>query len=147
MWIFNSFKQCWRYLRSLFWRKPMDRGVFADIEETHGHEEKLRQESMALVAADPELSRRLEMVQKAMALIFGYTIEYTSRSEDEATMQLLGIRLFNAAASGMKLALSGYYQTAFHQGSRHHGDRIPARLFSDLAGAASGVEAVGQEDT
>jgi hypothetical protein len=29
----------------------MDRGVFADIEETHGHEEKLRQESMALVAA------------------------------------------------------------------------------------------------
>jgi hypothetical protein len=115
MWIFNSFKQCWRYLRSLFWRKPMDRGVFADIEETHGHEEKLRQESMALVAADPELSRRLEMVQKAMALIFGYTIEYTSRSEDEATMQLLGIRLFNAAASGIKLALSGYYQTAFHQ--------------------------------
>ena len=72
MWIFNSFKQCWRYLRSLFWRKPMDRGVFADIEETHGQEEKLRQESMALVAADPELSRRLEMVQKAIALIFGY---------------------------------------------------------------------------
>ena len=93
----------------------MDRGVFADIEETHGHEEKLRQESMALVAADLELSRRLEMVQKAMALIFCYTIEYTSRSEDEATMQLLGIRLFNAAASGIKLALSGYYQTAFHQ--------------------------------
>ncbi len=30
-------------------------------------------------------------------------------------MQLLGIRLFNAAASGVKLALSGYYQTAFHQ--------------------------------
>jgi hypothetical protein len=30
-------------------------------------------------------------------------------------MQLLGVRLFNAAASGLKLALSGYYQTAFHQ--------------------------------
>ena len=84
----------------------MDRALFADIEETHGHEEKLRRESMALVAADPELSRRLEMVRKAMALIFGYTIEHTSRSEDEATMQLPGIRLFNAAASGMKLALS-----------------------------------------
>jgi hypothetical protein len=93
----------------------MERGLFADIQETHSHEEKLRQESMGLVAADPELSRRLEMVQKAMALIFGYTIEHTSRSEDEATMQLLGIRLFNAAASGIKLALSGYYQTAFQQ--------------------------------
>ncbi len=93
----------------------MDRALFADIEETHGHEENLRRESMALIVADPELSRRLEMVQKAIALIFGYTIDHTSRSEDETTMQLLGIRLFNAAASGMKLALSGYYQTAFHQ--------------------------------
>lgn len=93
----------------------MERGLFADIEETHGHEEKLRQESMALIASDPELSRRLEMIQTAMTLIFGYTIEHTSRSEDDTTMQLLGIRLFNAAASGVKLALSGYYQTAFHQ--------------------------------
>ena len=39
----------------------------------------------------------------------------TSRSEDETTVQLLGVRLFNAAASGIKLALSGYYQTAFQQ--------------------------------
>jgi hypothetical protein len=96
-------------------KKPMDRKLFADIEETHSHEEKLRRESMALIEAGPELSRRLEMVQKSMALIFGYTIEHTSRSEDETTVQLLGIRLFNAAASGIKLALSGYYQTAFHQ--------------------------------
>jgi hypothetical protein len=55
------------------------------------------------------------MIQKVMALIFGYTIDHRSRSEDEATMQLLGIRLFNAGASGVKLAFSGYYQTAFHQ--------------------------------
>jgi hypothetical protein len=50
-----------------------------------------------------------------MTVIFGYTIEHTSRSDNEATVQLLGIRLFNAAASGVKLALSGYYQTAFQQ--------------------------------
>jgi hypothetical protein len=37
---------------------------------------------MALIEADPELSRRLEMIQKALALIFGYTIDHTSRSED-----------------------------------------------------------------
>jgi hypothetical protein len=93
----------------------MDRGLLADIQETHQHEEELRQETIALVAGDPELSRRLEMIQKAMALIFAYTIDYTSKSEDDTTMQLLGVRLFNAAASGLKLALSGYYQTAFHQ--------------------------------
>lgn len=93
----------------------MDTGIFADIEQTHDHEERLRQESLELVAADPEMSRRLEMLQKSMALIFSYTVDHTSRSEDETTTQLLGIRLFNAAASGLKLALSGYYQTAFHQ--------------------------------
>jgi hypothetical protein len=93
----------------------MERGQFADFEETHEHEEKLRQESMALVAADPELSRRLEMIEKIMSLIFVYTIDHKSQSEDESTMQMLGVRIFNAAASGVKLALSGYYQTAFHQ--------------------------------
>jgi len=88
---------------------------FADINVTHRHEERLREESMALIAADPELARRLHMIEKVKALIFGYTINHPSRSEVESTMQLLGIRLFNAAASGLKLALSGYYQTAFHQ--------------------------------
>src|SRR5712671_4387639 len=93
----------------------MELKKFADIEATHDREEEVRRESMALIEVDPELFRRVEMVQKAMTVIFGYTIEYTSRSEDETTMQLLGVRLFNAAASGIKLALSGYYQTAFHQ--------------------------------
>jgi hypothetical protein len=93
----------------------MELKKFTDIESTHGHEEELRRASMALIENDPELFRRLERVQKAMTVIFGYTIEYTSRSEDENTMQLLGVRLFNAAASSIKLALSGYYQTAFHQ--------------------------------
>jgi hypothetical protein len=93
----------------------MARGRFADFEETHEHEEKLRQESMSLVQADPEMSRRLEMIQKIMSLIFVYTIDHKSQSEEENTMQMLGVRLFNAASSGVKLALSGYYQTAFHQ--------------------------------
>lgn len=93
----------------------MSNDVFLDLNTTHAHEEKLRAESIALIQSDPELSKRLAIVQKAMALIFGYTLDHTSRSNDEATMQMLGIRLFNAAASGVKLAFSGYYQTAFQQ--------------------------------
>lgn len=89
--------------------------LFSDLNGTHEHEEKLRAESLALIQGDPELSKRLAMIEKAMAVIFGYTLEHTSRSDDEAAMQMLGIRLFNAAASGVKLALSGYYQTAFQQ--------------------------------
>jgi predicted XRE-type DNA-binding protein len=88
---------------------------FSDIKETHSHEEQLRRESLMLVDANSDLFWRLDIVQKAMALIFGYTIDHTSRSDDESTAQFLGIRLFNSAASGLKLALSGYYQPAFHQ--------------------------------
>jgi hypothetical protein len=91
------------------------KSLFSDLTVTHEHEEKLYEESMALIHVEPELSRRLVVIQKAMAVVFGYTIEHTSRSEDETTVQLLGVRLFNAAAGGMRLALSGYYQTAFQQ--------------------------------
>lgn len=93
----------------------MSTDLFSDLNVTHDHEEKLRAESMALIQADPELSKRLAAIEKAMVVIFGYTLEHTSRSDDEAAMQMLGIRLFNAAASSVKLALSGYYQTAFQQ--------------------------------
>lgn len=93
----------------------MSKELFSDLNATHGHEEKLRAESMALIHAARELSKRLAVIEKAMTLIFVYTLDHTSRSDDEAAMQMLGIRLFNAAASGVKLALSGYYQTAFQE--------------------------------
>jgi hypothetical protein len=93
----------------------MPAAAFSDLNATHDHEEKLRAESMTLIHADPELSRRLAAIEKAMALVFAYTLDHESRSVDEGTMQMLGIRLFNAAASGVKLALAGYYQTAFQQ--------------------------------
>ena len=91
----------------------MPNAPFSDLNVTHDHEEKLRTESMALIHADPELSRRFAVIEKAMALIFACTLDHKSRSDNEAAMQMLGIRLFNAAASGVKLALSGYYQTVF----------------------------------
>jgi hypothetical protein len=89
--------------------------MFADLNVSHDHEEELRVETMALIEADETLKRRLATIQKAMRIIFVYTIEHTSRSENEAVAQMLGVRLFNSAASSIKLALSGYYQTAFQQ--------------------------------
>ena len=93
----------------------MSAARFAGIKDTHAHEEKSRAESMAIIESDPEFGRRLEMIEKAMAIIFTFTIDHTSRTVDENTAQMLGVRLFNAAGAGLKLALSGYYQTAFHQ--------------------------------
>jgi hypothetical protein len=93
----------------------MDREPFGDISRTHEHEESLWAQSMTLARDDPELSFRLSFVERAIALVFGFTIEHVAQSEDETTTQLIGVRLFNAAAAGLKLAFSGYYQPAFHQ--------------------------------
>jgi hypothetical protein len=88
---------------------------FDNFKGTHAHEEKLRAESLAIIEADPALRMRLVLIEKAMSLIFAYTHDHAARSDDELTIQMLGIRLFNAAASAIKLGLSGYYQTAFSQ--------------------------------
>jgi hypothetical protein len=61
---------------ALWWKYFMTNKLFEDIDVTHGHEEKLRAESMELVRANPELSRRLVVIEKAMALIFGYTLDH-----------------------------------------------------------------------
>jgi hypothetical protein len=93
----------------------MSAARFVGIKDTHVREEKLRAESMAIIEGDAEFGRRLEMIERAMAIIFTFTIDHISRTVDENTAQMLGVRLFNAAGTGLKLALSGYYQPAFHQ--------------------------------
>lgn len=79
----------------------------------HAHEERLRAESLALIAARSDLADHLNLVREAMNVIFAFTQEHVHNSDDELTMQFLGIRLFNGAAVSLKLALSGYYQKAF----------------------------------
>lgn len=86
-----------------------------ELEATHNYEERLRRESLRLIATDHDLRKRFRTIEKSMNLIYGYTIDYVEKTNDERAIELLGVRLFNAAASGVKLALSGYYQTAFRQ--------------------------------
>jgi hypothetical protein len=50
-----------------------------------------------------------------MNAIYAFTHDHAHGSENELTLQYLGIRLFNAAGASLKLALSGYYQKAFDQ--------------------------------
>jgi hypothetical protein len=64
----------------------MSMEIFSDLNTTHDHEERLRAESMALIQANPEFSKRLAIIQKAMTLIFGYTVDHKialeQRSDD-----------------------------------------------------------------
>ena len=68
----------------------MSDDLFAGLRGAHETEEKMRRESLALIAADPEMARRMVIVERAMALIFGYSIDHTGQSDDERTAQMLG---------------------------------------------------------
>ncbi len=81
----------------------------------HKHEEELRDKSLAAIEADPALTDHWALVAEAMNAIWAFTHDHEHGSENELTLQYLGIRLFNAAGASIKLALSGYYQKAFDQ--------------------------------
>jgi hypothetical protein len=78
-------------------------------------EEQLRATSLAVIQADADLSEHWYLVAEATTAIYAFSHDHVHVSEDELVLQLLGIRLFNAAGASIKLGLSGYYQKAFHQ--------------------------------
>jgi hypothetical protein len=84
-----------------------------NYERLHKHEEQLRIESLAVIAKRENLSDHWKLVQEAMNVIYAFAHDHEHGSDDELTLQFLGIRLFNDAAASIKLALSGYYQKAF----------------------------------
>jgi hypothetical protein len=84
-----------------------------NLETLHAEEERLRDASLKLIGTREDLRDHLAIVHEAMNAVFAFTQEHVHGSDDELTLQLLGIRLFNDAAASIKLALSGYYQKAF----------------------------------
>jgi hypothetical protein len=86
-----------------------------NLKTLHEHEEKLRAESIAIIDKSATLMEHFRVVHEAMNIVYGLTHDHPHRSDDELTLQMLGIRLFNASAASVKLALSGYYQIAFAQ--------------------------------
>jgi hypothetical protein len=86
-----------------------------NLTSLHKHEEELQARSLAAIEADANLSDHWNLVGEAMNAIYAFTHDHAHGSDNELTLQYLGIRLFNAAGASVKLALSGYYQKAFDQ--------------------------------
>jgi hypothetical protein len=83
------------------------------LRSLHDEEESLRVESLARITRSSDLASHLLMIRGCMELVFALVHDHVNASEDELTVQLLGTRLFNSTASALKLALSGYCQSAF----------------------------------
>jgi hypothetical protein len=86
-----------------------------NLTSLHKHEEEMRARSLAAIDANAALSDHWNLVVEAMNAIHVFTYDHPHESENELTLQYLGIRLFNVAGASIKLALSGYYQNAFGQ--------------------------------
>jgi hypothetical protein len=86
-----------------------------NLDSLHKHEEDFRARSLAAISANAALSEHWNLVGEAVNAIYAFTHDHVHGSENELTLQYLGIRLFNAAGASIKLALSGYYQKAFDQ--------------------------------
>jgi hypothetical protein len=74
-------------------------------------EERLRAEALKLVEADDSLIIHIRSIEEAMNLAYVLR-DYNTDSEDLKLIQLLGMRTFNAFATSLKLALSGYFQNS-----------------------------------
>ena len=79
-------------------------------------EEKLRAESLAAIEADAALSDHWSFVAETMRAIYVFTHDHVNESENELTL----------------LALSGYYQKAFHQVRDIIGNVLSCGLSRDL---------------
>jgi hypothetical protein len=84
-----------------------------NLTSLYQHEEQLRARSLAAIKSDAALSDHWNLVAEAMGAIYAFSHDHVHESENELTLQYLGIRLFNAAGASIKLALSGCYQKAF----------------------------------
>jgi hypothetical protein len=85
-----------------------------NLESLHNEEERIRTETCALISSSTVLSDHLELLHDAMDMINLLSVRHQSTSDNQLTIQMLGIRLFNTAAASTRLALSGYYQAAIH---------------------------------
>jgi len=85
----------------------------SNLDTLHAEEERLRQVHKDLVSGRKDLRDHIAMIQEGMNIVWALTHDHTCRNDDELTMQMLGARLFNLSASSIKLAYSGYYQSAF----------------------------------
>ena len=84
-----------------------------NLTSLHKREEQIRVDSLRVIEKHQNFSDHLAMIHGSMAIIYALTHYHANTTDDELTSQYLGLRLFNSAASSLKLSLSGYYQSAF----------------------------------
>jgi hypothetical protein len=91
----------------------VDKRVFDNLHSLHEEEERLRALHVGFVESRKDLSDHVGLIAESMNIVYSIARDHPHGSDNELTMQFLGIRLFNTMACSIKLAYSGFYQNAF----------------------------------
>jgi hypothetical protein len=83
-----------------------------NFDRLHEGEEFHRGKTKAAIAASDDLLRHFNAIAEAMTAIDYFARSYAHTGDDELTIQLLGIRLFNSAAGAVQSLMGGYYQNS-----------------------------------
>src|ERR1700737_51177 len=84
-----------------------------NLDTLHIEEERLRAEHKKFAESKEDVRDHISIIHDAMNVVYALTHDHMHRSDDELTIQFLGIRIFNLSAASIKLAYAGYYQSAF----------------------------------
>lgn len=86
--------------------------VMDNLDGLHTLEESIRKQSLDYLNHDSRLHEHYAMSAISINVIHILAITHQKISENELTIQKLGLRLFNNGATAIKLGLAGYYQGA-----------------------------------
>ncbi len=104
-------------------------------------EDRIRSISLAHIRQHEDLGLHADAIEAAMSVIEHFTAGWLTADLDELTIQHLGIRLFNAAASAWRLLLCGYYQNSTAQLR----DLLETAFLLDYLGTAPGLVATWRD--
>ncbi len=85
---------------------------FPKIQHLHKAEEFVRAQNIDHIQSNEILSFHIHMIEKSMDLIDYFSRQYESENDEQKTIQILGLQIFNQSASALKLILSGYYHAS-----------------------------------
>jgi hypothetical protein len=85
---------------------------FPKIHHLHKAEELVRAQNIDYIQSNEILSFHTHMIEKSMDLIDYFSRQYESENDEQKTIQILGLQIFNQSASALKLILSGYYHAS-----------------------------------
>ena len=84
-----------------------------NLESLHEHERETHSKAVLYINSQSGLKAHLELIQEGLNVLYDMLTVHRQRTDDELTLQYLGIRMFNTVVASLKLLLAGYYQVSF----------------------------------